>query len=1184
MQTRILAIALTSLGLAASNAPAQEGMPVLKQVIPAGSWPAARKTIALQGDWMAISIPGTFVPTTVTNRIEIWKRVAGSWMLHTTLTDPVWEGQAEYGLCATSLKFDSTGTLLIAGDPRFSTAFLQMQSDCGTPATSCTVSCGERVRIFRRVGDVWALDTGGDLQSSLSLPSGVGSQVWCRGFGWEVDIEGDLAYVASPFRSSNDTLNPDGVGYCTIFVRRETGWEPTGESTGYTASPCGTLFSRAGQGLLLRRPPLAPGWVSTQNANSAGCSVNTAYVWTGDLNPLGVPLESTSWVTYTATVDPRPIRLIQDQNRIISVNGKGVALRVLAIGSDGSFIDNGTDLFAPSGTPAALRWGVHSAAANGRLVTCSDDNRIFVYDWVASSATAGSYALRGQMAGPTSDPIRAPNVVLSTSNEFNGRSLAMSGGTLAVQAQSGAILVYEFFADCNSNEVSDQSEIAANPLLDCDSTGSLDECEPLPVPPPVPTRSTWKAPFGGSFQDVANWCRQAPVNTTAIEFGIPFNYGVNLTQTREVKNITASSGFPTLNFSSATQILRSSTAQAVPLSERYLRVGTQVGTPASLGVVGGTVNTAFGEVGVGGGTEGTLFVGPGGKVISTSELCVGCEGDGTLLLQNGGQAVSQKAIIGKTATSSGLATVESTSATNPSRWSSTLGIDVKNGALAVNTNGIIDSPALGVILYAGGSLTGNGTIIGPVTNFGSAAGFCGPPALLGEPIVHRYGGLMPGGGYPAGSQGYGDYGTIGTLTINGLYQQIAANPDLGTNSGSLLIEIAKRDNNIAHDKIVVNGPATLGGGLFVTLATDPAKDQIDFTGLPVFTASSIDPDRPNFDIAFMPALPNGRFVKVDAPSSLQGGGGAITISTSDLASLLGFGGGSNTTFDLEPLAAAVGDLDGVNGNDVAVTLKGTGTSGASANGTLLLLFNDGNGGLQNVVQLPNQLGREPVDIVAAPLRPGRKVPDLAVVNRASDTLQVLYNDGIGNFTTGQLVSTGPGSAPSSIDAVPIFAEDPTLAGIFDLVITNSGLGSLSVFFNPGDGAPIPLLVLPAGTSPTAVRGVDIDNNRFFDLVAANQQDGLVSVFMRRASDPKDPSVSFSDALNLGVGEDPVDLVTGDLDGDGRTDITTVNKLSNSVSVLLNRTTVTGEATFAPAVTLPTGGEPQSIVLGDFDQD
>jgi hypothetical protein len=285
------------------------------------------------------------------------------------------------------------------------------------------------------------------------------------------------------------------------------------------------------------------------------------------------------------------------------------------------------------------------------------------------------------------------------------------------------------------------------------------------------------------------------------------------------------------------------------------------------------------------------------------------------------------------------------------------------------------------------------------------------------------------------------------------------------------------------------------------------------------------------------------------------------------------------------LAAAVGDFDGANGNDVAVTLKGAGTSGPSANGSLLLLFNDGEGGLDKVVQMPNQLGVDPVGIVAAPLRAGKKVPDLALVNRGSNTLQVLANDGIGNFTTAHVVSTGAGSAPSSIDAVPIFAEEPALAGISDLVITNSGLGSLAVFFNPGDGVPIPLLVLPSGTAPRAVRGVDIDNNRFFDLVAVNQQSGTVSIFMRQPNDPKNPGgTGFSDALNLVIGDDPVDLVTGDLDGDGRVDITTVNRLSNSVSVLLNRTTATGEALFAPAVTLPTGGEPESVVLGDFDLD
>jgi len=1168
MKTQILAFALLVLGLSAFRVHAQEGFPILRQTISASGWPSSKRTVAVRGDWMAISIGGSFPSTAGPGRIEIWKRNLGQWSLHSTLIGPTWTEGDPWGICGATMKFDSTATLLIAGDPRFAVA---ETSPCGDSG-ECMMACAERVRIFRRNGDTWTLDPGGLLTSQLPASQ-------CKRFGVSVDIEGDIAIVGSPYYG---TPGPGLNGAIEFFTRRAGGWEPAGvlrttSNGGSISTGCGGVNVWVGRSVLFTRPPIPARWYATGN-----CSVAfNQWQIHGTISALGTPVYTDN-TYYTAGGWLAPALLAQDGPRIIGNDLEAERLRITQTGPQGEPVSSAV-LAAPAGVGTSLLWGVHTSADSGRLVTLTVDNRIWIYEWNQSAGQNGGYDLVGGMSGPQLDPV-SPSIPLGQLETENGK-VCVSGNTLAVVALSGSVHIYEFFADCDGNGQPDLDEIAADPLLDCDDTGSLDECEPLPVPPPVPTRSTWKAPFGGSFQDVANWCRQAPVNTTAIEFGIPFNYGITLSQTREVKNITVSNGFPTLNFNPGNLTLRSSTAQAVPQGERYLRVGTQVGTPASLGVLNGTVNTAFGEIGAGPGTQGTLLVGQGGKVVSGTELCVGCEGNGTLLLQSGGQAISQKAVIGKSAGSNGLATVESEFVAFPSQWTATLGIDVKNGTLAVNENGTIIANPIGVILYSGGNLTGSGTVVGPVTNFGSAAGNCGIEGFaFGAPIVHQSGGLAPGGRLPVGGQTYGDYSTIGTLTINGEYRQIAANPELGTNSGSLLVEIAKEGEEIKHDRIAVNGPATLGGGLFVTLATDPAKEQIDFTGLPVFTATAIDPARPNFDIAFMPALPNGRFVKVDATSSLQGGGGAITISTSDLASLLGFGGSSNTTFDLEPLAAAVGDFDGANGNDVAVTLKGVGTSGPAANGSLLVLFNDGEGGLDKVVQMPNQLGRDPVGIVAAPLRAGRKVPDLALVNQGSNTLQVLHNDGIGNFTTGHVVPTGAGSAPSSIDAVPVFAEDPALAGIFDLVITSIGGSSVIVYFNPGDGAPTPLLVLPAGTAPRAVRGVDIDNNRIFDLIAANQQDGLVSVFMRQEPSEKNPGVSFSDALNIAVGDDPVDLVTGDLDGDGRTDITTVNRLSNSVSVLLNRTTTTGEATFAPAVTLPTGGEPQSVVLGDFDQD
>jgi hypothetical protein len=160
MQIKIVAIALASLGLAAAGARAQEGMPVLRQVIPAGSW-----------------------------------------ALHTTLTDPVWKGLAERRLSATAPESDSSDILLIARAPGDPTALLQMQLDCAISATAFTVSCGESVGICGRVGDVSALDTAGDLQSSLPILSDIG-QGGVRAGGDAAD--GGRAAVAPTRRSRSD--------------------------------------------------------------------------------------------------------------------------------------------------------------------------------------------------------------------------------------------------------------------------------------------------------------------------------------------------------------------------------------------------------------------------------------------------------------------------------------------------------------------------------------------------------------------------------------------------------------------------------------------------------------------------------------------------------------------------------------------------------------------------------------------------------------------------------------------------------------------------------------------------------------------------------------------------------------------------------------------------------------------
>jgi hypothetical protein len=74
-----------------------------------------------------------------------------------------------------------------------------------------------------------------------------------------------------------------------------------------------------------------------------------------------------------------------------------------------------------------------------------------------------------------------------------------------------------------------------------------------------------------------------------------------------------------------------------------------------------------------------------------------------------------------------------------------------------------------------------------------------------------------------------------------------------------------------------------------------------------------------------------------------------------------------------------------------------------------------------------------------------------------------------------------------------------------------------------------------------------------------------------------------------TGAEPLQLVTGDLNGDTFPDVVTVNQQGDTVSVLINsrgldpQTTING-VSFAPAVDLPAGDNPKSLALDDLDRD
>jgi hypothetical protein len=277
-------------------------------------------------------------------------------------------------------------------------------------------------------------------------------------------------------------------------------------------------------------------------------------------------------------------------------------------------------------------------------------------------------------------------------------------------------------------------------------------------------------------------------------------------------------------------------------------------------------------------------------------------------------------------------------------------------------------------------------------------------------------------------------------------------------------------------------------------------------------------------------------------------------------------------------AIAVDDFDRDEHPDIAVA--------SEPGGRIALYLGRGDGRFQ--AQPPISVGRQPRALVAGDFDQDGS-PDLAVVNFGGDTVAILRGDGHGGFATPQLVPVGSG--PSAI-GTGSFGSDTSI----DLAVVNSLSDSVSILYGDGRGQFPNVATFPVTAKPNFLIVGDTNQDGHQDLVVGNQFSESVAILLGNGKQLAAPTTStlkgtarpslaedfdgdgqmdlvnpdesasvveilpgtapgeFATRVRLFVGRDPYAVATGDFNRDGKTDIAVVHRATQTIAILLNRST------------------------------
>ena len=216
---------------------------------------------------------------------------------------------------------------------------------------------------------------------------------------------------------------------------------------------------------------------------------------------------------------------------------------------------------------------------------------------------------------------------------------------------------------------------------------------------------------------------------------------------------------------------------------------------------------------------------------------------------------------------------------------------------------------------------------------------------------------------------------------------------------------------------------------------------------------------------------------------------------------------------------------------------------------------------------PNAVTVEDID--------GDGIEDLVVAQSGNDDIIILQGQGDGNFIPGESFASG------AFDLKTVTTADFNNDGNSDVAAVRDS--DVSILLNQGNGSLQSTLQIEVpGTTTLGVAGGDINGDGVSDLAVA---DGNVSLLLSNGNR------TFSDPIVETVVNTSTDVAIEDVSGDGIADLIVTsaenvdqfeprNGRNGKVSILLGN----GDATFNNASVKDIGGKPQSIAIGDVNDD